>query len=80
MMLPSGNDAAVAIANEGGSILKQNKNKKVNLEEKNVKCFIKYMNILAKNIGMKTSNFANPHGLPNPSNLSNPYELSLLLS
>jgi hypothetical protein len=33
MMLPSGNDAAVAIANEGGSILKQNKNKKVNLDD-----------------------------------------------
>ncbi len=80
MMLPSGNDAAVAIANEGGSILKVNKNKKINLEEDNVKCFVKYMNQTAKSIGMKTSSFANPHGLPNPNNLSNAYELSLLVS
>ena len=71
MMLPSGNDAAVSIANEGGHILRVNKNKKISIEEENVDCFVKYMNILAKNIGMKTSTFANPHGLSNPQNCSN---------
>lgn len=32
MMLPSGNDAAVAIACEGGIILKENNCKSINLE------------------------------------------------
>lgn len=31
------------------------------------------MNFLAKNIGMLTSAFTNPHGLSDPNNHSNPY-------
>lgn len=36
-----------------------------------IKTFIKHMNVLAKNIGMKASKFCNPHGLPHPQAGSN---------
>jgi D-alanyl-D-alanine carboxypeptidase len=43
-----------------------------------VNLFIKEMNLLAKNIKMKMSNFANPHGLSNTSNYSTASDLCKL--
>jgi D-alanyl-D-alanine carboxypeptidase len=43
-----------------------------------VNLFIKEMNLLAKNLKMKMSNFANPHGLSNTSNYSTASDLCKL--
>lgn len=56
-MLPSGNDAATALAKWGGSLLGGDK-----------KQFMLMMNKVATEIGMKSSTFGNPHGLPHPHN------------
>ena len=67
-MLPSGNDAAVALARWGGKVLGGDS-----------KEFITLMNKLAGEIGMKSSVFGNPHGLPHPQNGSTAEDLSLLI-
>ena len=66
LMLRSGNDAALAIADYvGGS----------------VEDFIKMMNNKAKEIGMKNSTFNNPSGLDDDGgNLSTAYDMALLMS
>ncbi|MEI5908736.1 D-alanyl-D-alanine carboxypeptidase family protein [Bacillus spongiae] len=63
LMLRSGNDAAVAIADYiAGS------------EEE----FVKLMNRKASSLGMKNTNFTNPHGLDNPNHYSTAYDMALL--
>ena len=73
-MLPSGNDAAVALATWGGGLGHD--------EEEDVgnpiQHFLTLMNKYAKEIELKNSNFANPHGLPNFRNTSTPYDVALL--
>ncbi len=63
LMLRSGNDSAVAIANYIGG----------NLEE-----FIKMMNKKAKEIGVNNTNFINPHGLHDDNHYSTAYDLALI--
>ena len=68
LMLRSGNDAALAIADFVG---------------KDVDTFVGYMNDLAKKIGMKNTIFINPHGLENnkgEGNTSTAYDMALLSS
>jgi D-alanyl-D-alanine carboxypeptidase (penicillin-binding protein 5/6) len=65
LMVQSGNDAAVALAeavagDEG--------------------TFAHLMNEQAQRMGMKNSRFANPHGLPSPDNFSTARDLSILAS
>ncbi|SHJ65818.1 D-alanyl-D-alanine carboxypeptidase (penicillin-binding protein 5/6) [Caminicella sporogenes DSM 14501] len=63
LMLCSGNDAAVAIANYiSGSV-----------EE-----FVKLMNKRAKEIGAKNTNFMNPHGLHHKNHYTTAYDLALI--
>ncbi|WP_108672303.1 D-alanyl-D-alanine carboxypeptidase family protein [Peribacillus acanthi] len=64
LMLRSGNDAAVAIAEYiGGSM----------------EGFVYLMNQKASEIGMKNSHFSNPHGLDNtPNHFSSAYDMALL--
>lgn len=63
LLLNSGNDAAVAIAEHlAGSV-----------EE-----FARWMNERARAIGAHQSNFANPHGLHHPSHYSTAYDLALI--
>lgn len=65
LMLRSGNDAALAIANYvGGSVEK----------------FVEMMNETAVKIGMKDSTFRNPHGLDQEDggNLSSAYDMAIL--
>lgn len=69
MMLPSGNDAATALAKWGGVILKGDS-----------KDFIALMNKHACDLGMKSSTFGNPHGLPHPQNGSTAEDISMLVS
>lgn len=64
LMLRSGNDAAVAIAEHiGGS----------------VEGFVHLMNEKAKWIGMTNTNFVNPHGLEDEGHYSTAYDLALLM-
>ncbi len=65
LMLSSGNDAAVAIAEEiGGS----------------VDGFVEMMNNKAKEIGALNTNFANPNGLPDDNHYTTAYDLALICS
>ena len=65
LIVKSANDAAVAIA------------EKISGNEKK---FIKKMNNYAKKLNLENTNFANPHGLPNKSNLSTAYDIFKLSS
>ncbi|MBI3978741.1 MAG: D-alanyl-D-alanine carboxypeptidase [Chloroflexi bacterium] len=61
LMLPSGNDAAVAIARHVGGT-----------EER----FVQMMNDEAKRLGLTDSHFANPHGLDAEGHYTSPYDLA----
>jgi D-alanyl-D-alanine carboxypeptidase len=63
LMLPSGNDAAWALAEYFGSRISPN-------SVKPVKHFILEMNKIAKELHLPSSSFANPHGLMQKKNLS----------
>jgi len=63
VMLPSGNDAAVAVAEHiSGSVGR----------------FVGLMNQEARRLGMTRTHFANPHGLTHPGHLTTAYDLALL--
>ncbi len=78
LMLPSGNDAAWALAESFGKFIY------LRSEEYQVKCrdskasacknplkyFLRFMNKTAQDLGMIHTNYANPHGLVNPFNVS----------
>ncbi len=65
LIVKSANDSAVAIA------------EKISGSEKK---FVVIMNEYAKKLDLKNTNFANPHGLPNRSNLSTAYDIFILSS
>lgn len=63
MLLPSGNDAAVAVAEHlSGS----------------VEHFTKLMNLRAQQLGMHATTFTNPHGLPDPRHVTTALDLARL--
>lgn len=63
LMLSSGNDAAVAIAEHIGGT---------------VQGFVQMMNERAKEIGAVNTHFANPHGLPDDTHVTTAYDLALI--
>ena len=63
LMLCSGNDAAVAIAEHIGGT---------------VDGFIELMNEKAVSLGLKDTNFVTPHGLDDDNHYTTPYELALI--
>ncbi|MGB9586538.1 MAG: D-alanyl-D-alanine carboxypeptidase family protein [Armatimonadota bacterium] len=63
MLLRSGNDAAVCVAEHIGGSEKE---------------FVRMMNEKAKEIGAKDTHFANPHGLHDPAHYSTAYDLALI--
>jgi len=65
LIIKSANDAAVAIA------------EKISGTEKK---FVLKMNNYAKKLNLENTNFANPHGLPNKTNLSTAYDIFKLSS
>ena len=71
LMLPSGNDAAIALAEHFGSILSENTNKPV-------RRFVTEMNKTAREIGMPCSHFANPHGLMHKKNIATARDVAKL--
>lgn len=65
IMLRSGNDASMAVAEHlGGS----------------VDGFVEMMNVKAKEIGALNTHFANPHGLDHPQHYTTAYDLALITS
>ncbi len=81
LMLPSGNDAAMALAENFGTFLywrsdeykaKCNReNITTSTESKNpLKYFIRFMNKTASELGLHFTQYANPHGLANINNYS----------
>lgn len=84
-MLPSGNDAAVTLA-EGFTELLMKARARPGISgakpnsKNNMGIFIKEMNIMAKKLHMKQTNYTNPHGLSEKSNHSTAYELAYLSS
>jgi D-alanyl-D-alanine carboxypeptidase (penicillin-binding protein 5/6) len=65
LVVQSGNDAAVALAEAVGG---------------DEGTFVTLMNREAQRLGMKDSHFANPHGLPSPENYSTAHDLAVLAS
>ncbi len=74
-MLPSGNDAALAMAKWGGKVLKKGKQE----TDSNLKTFMAYMNATCSSIGMKHSFFGNPHGLPHPKSGSTVEDVAIVI-
>ncbi|MNO63666.1 D-alanyl-D-alanine carboxypeptidase DacB precursor [compost metagenome] len=74
MMLPSGNDAARAVA---AYVARKDSGQELDAEE-SVAYFAKMMNKRAKSIGAKKSHFVNPHGLHDPDQYTTAYDLALI--
>ena len=64
LMLNSGNDVALAIAESVG--------------DGSVARFVGWMNELARRLGLERTHFANPHGLDEPDHLSTAYEMAVI--
>ena len=89
LMLPSGNDAAVAIAEGLGKVLKLENEKKLaqagakeNTEDRPLKSsfayFIEAMNQKAAELELIDTHYSNPHGLSHSNNLSSAYDVARL--
>jgi D-alanyl-D-alanine carboxypeptidase len=63
LLMPSGNDAAMALAEHGAA---------------SVQAFVDRMNAKAKEIGLADTHFMNPHGLDDPAHLSSAADLAAL--
>lgn len=63
MLLPSGNDCALAIGYHVGG---------------NIENFAKLMNKKANELGLKNTSFANPHGLDTDNHYTTAYEMALI--
>lgn len=81
LMLPSGNDASLAIAVWVGKILLTKRKDLFNETFKKKDCVDKFvceMNMKANSLNMEKTRFANPHGLSNSENRSCAYDLAVL--
>lgn len=77
LMLPSGNDAATALAEHFGDRFYVAPEDKPSSSYEN---FVAAMNEEAKRIGMTHTSFRNPHGWPHEEHYSSCYDLALLAS
>lgn len=80
MMLPSGNDAAFAIAEFLGRYLRGKQGGTDTGSRASVSAFIKEMNRTAQDCGLSATIYANPHGLPDCRNRSCARDIGLLAS
>lgn len=89
LMLPSGNDAALALADWTGKAIRRYCNasispRKISFTRLNqcmrtpIGLFVYHMNCLARSLEMNNTKFANCHGLANKKNVSCAYDLSKL--
>jgi serine-type D-Ala-D-Ala carboxypeptidase (penicillin-binding protein 5/6) len=72
-MLPSGNDAANELALWGGSLLADGER-----GDRGWQVFVNEMNKQARALGLKHTQFGNPHGLPNQCAKSTASDLAKL--
>jgi D-alanyl-D-alanine carboxypeptidase (penicillin-binding protein 5/6) len=77
LMLPSGNDASVCFAEHFGKRL-ANADKEGGDEVSAYDSFIAAMNRAAESLGMKSSHFENPHGLPSSEHQTTARDLAKL--
>jgi D-alanyl-D-alanine carboxypeptidase len=73
LMLPSGNDSAVALAELVGELIHSGYGHSFGY----VNSFVNEMNRFAKHMGLKSTYYTNPHGL-RPGNKSTVRDISLL--
>ena len=90
LMLPSGNDAAMVLAENFSERLmkKENRsqraaggsaaNEPLRAPDCRVSAFVKVMNKTARRFHMRLTNYANPHGLADKSNHSTAFELAYM--
>jgi D-alanyl-D-alanine carboxypeptidase len=87
MLLPSGNDASIAIAQFLGKIIKSRMvEPQIEIIDENnpppqltpIKLFVKEMNLLAEQLELKDTSYANPHGLINYYNKSSAIDIARL--
>jgi D-alanyl-D-alanine carboxypeptidase (penicillin-binding protein 5/6) len=71
-MLPSGNDAAVALAEWGGRVLGRLDEE----QEEYTRLFVNYMNEKGLQWGLRNSRWNNPHGLPDILNYSTAMDMA----
>ena len=89
-MLPSGNDAAFALAEYFGDIIKKksySSNTDLHLDRSSpfsnyptVKYFLKEMNNNADKLNMNDTFYDSPHGLKNERNFASAYDICLLVT
>lgn len=77
LLIPSGNDAAIALAEFVGKDFPANGK---SAKKSSVSRFVAEMNRTAERLGMKDTKYANPHGLPDESHLSTARDLLRLTS
>jgi len=85
MMLPSGNDAAYAIAEHFGQFIYEQKhispcNQKSKFVNTPLKYFLKEMNLNVVKLKMTNSFYDSPHGLMNKSNYSSAEDQAILVT
>ncbi len=73
MLLPSGNDAAMALARYVGNKLTEPAD-----EKDPIKRFVNLMNQEAAKLGMHDTHYANPHGLDDSQHTSSAYDLATI--
>lgn len=80
LMLPSGNDCAITLAQGFGNMLLKAKKSKLiaQLPQNPMQEFVKEMNKLALKLNLKTTCFTNPHGLSEKGNKSTVSDLGKL--
>ena len=78
LLLPSGNDASVALAEEFGSRIANGKPASSNQAElaESYDQFINAMNTTASELGLRETHYTNPNGLPNEEHVSSAADLA----
>lgn len=82
LMLPSGNDASLALAVWAGRKLAEKRDSGLSLtplkKREAISTFINEMNALAQTLNLKKTRYANPHGLSNSLNRSSALDVAQL--
>ena len=76
LMLPSGNDAALALAEHFGPRLRRSDDE--GKKQSPAECFVAEMNRTARELGLTRTSYRNPHGLPERGHLSTARDQFLL--
>lgn len=78
MLLPSGNDAAVALAEHFGSLIISLSDPPLSKYADPIKLFMDQMNENAKALGLSNTFFCNPHGMSDTLNKSTAFDIGKL--